>query len=158
MIDATIVAAPKQKLTVDEKAVIKEGGALAGWSKAKRRQKDRDARWTLKRGRSKPKPEGGAACAGVEIAVPVFGYKSHLNIDRRHGLIRGWAVTDAAAHDSRSLPDLLDAENTASGKMARAVKASVPVCADLAAAVGFLAGSDGGWINGQVLRVNGGII
>jgi 3-oxoacyl-[acyl-carrier protein] reductase len=30
--------------------------------------------------------------------------------------------------------------------------------ADIAAAVSFLAGSDGGWINGQVLRANGGII
>jgi 3-oxoacyl-[acyl-carrier protein] reductase len=29
---------------------------------------------------------------------------------------------------------------------------------DVAAAVSFLAGPDGGWINGQVLRVNGGII
>jgi len=29
---------------------------------------------------------------------------------------------------------------------------------DVAAAVAFLAGSDGGWINGQVLRANGGII
>jgi len=30
--------------------------------------------------------------------------------------------------------------------------------ADIAAAVAFLAGPDGGWINGQVLRSNGGII
>ena len=44
----------------------------------------------------------------------MFGYKSHLTIDRRHGLIRTWSVTDAAAHDSRSLPDRLDTENTAS--------------------------------------------
>ena len=29
---------------------------------------------------------------------------------------------------------------------------------DVAAAVAFLAGPDGGWINGQVLRANGGII
>jgi 3-oxoacyl-[acyl-carrier protein] reductase len=29
---------------------------------------------------------------------------------------------------------------------------------DVAAAVSFLAGPDGGWINGQVLRANGGII
>jgi len=29
---------------------------------------------------------------------------------------------------------------------------------DIAAAVAFLAGTDGGWINGQVLRANGGII
>ena len=71
---------------MDEKAVIKQGGTPAGWSKAKRRQKDRDARWTLKRGRSKPKPQDGAARTGIEIAVPVFGYKSHLNIDRRHRL------------------------------------------------------------------------
>jgi 3-oxoacyl-[acyl-carrier protein] reductase len=30
--------------------------------------------------------------------------------------------------------------------------------ADIAAAVAFLAGRDGGWINGQVIRANGGII
>ncbi len=29
---------------------------------------------------------------------------------------------------------------------------------DIAAAVAFLAGNDGGWINGQTLRANGGII
>jgi 3-oxoacyl-[acyl-carrier protein] reductase len=29
---------------------------------------------------------------------------------------------------------------------------------DIAAAVAFLAGPDGAWINGQVLRANGGII
>ena len=29
---------------------------------------------------------------------------------------------------------------------------------DIAAAVAFLAGADGGWINGQVLRANGGMI
>jgi IS5 family transposase len=46
--------------------------------------------------------------------VPVFGYKSHIGIDRRHGLIRRWTVTDAAQHDSRSFPALLDPENTAS--------------------------------------------
>jgi NAD(P)-dependent dehydrogenase (short-subunit alcohol dehydrogenase family) len=30
--------------------------------------------------------------------------------------------------------------------------------ADIAAAVSFLAGPDAGWINGQTLRANGGII
>ena len=29
---------------------------------------------------------------------------------------------------------------------------------DIAASVAFLAGPDGGWINGQVLRANGGIV
>jgi transposase, IS5 family len=35
IIDATIVAAPKQKLSTEEKAVIKAGGTPEGWSKAK---------------------------------------------------------------------------------------------------------------------------
>jgi DNA polymerase-3 subunit epsilon len=30
-------------------------------------------------------------------------YKSHIGIDRRHGLIRRWTVTDAAQHDSSCL-------------------------------------------------------
>ncbi|MNY81935.1 3-oxoacyl-[acyl-carrier-protein] reductase FabG [compost metagenome] len=29
---------------------------------------------------------------------------------------------------------------------------------DIAAVVSFLAGPDGGWVNGQVLRANGGMI
>ena len=29
---------------------------------------------------------------------------------------------------------------------------------DIASVVAFLAGPDGGWVNGQVLRINGGII
>jgi IS5 family transposase len=114
IIDATIVAAPWQRLTEDEKATIRGGGTPPDWSRAKRAQKDRDARWTLKRGRTKPKPESGIQRrAMVEIAVPVFGYKSHLGIDRRHGLIRTWTVTDAAQHDSRSFATLLDVKNTA---------------------------------------------
>jgi len=113
IIDATIIAAPRQKLTLEEKATIREGGTPEGWSRAKRAQKDRDARWTLKRGRTKPKSEGNQRQA-IQIAVPVFGYKSHIGIDQRHGLIRRWAVTDAAQHDSRSFAGLLDPENTAS--------------------------------------------
>jgi IS5 family transposase len=113
IIDATLIAAPRQKLTIEEKATIREGGTPADWSRAKRAQKDRDARWTLKRGRTKPKPEGTQRQA-LQIAVPIFGYKSHIGIDRRHGLIRRWMVTDAAQHDSRSFPTLLDPENTAS--------------------------------------------
>jgi hypothetical protein len=41
-------------------------------------------------------------------AVPAFGYKNHLGIDRRHRLIRNWAVTDAARHDGALLPDVID--------------------------------------------------
>jgi IS5 family transposase len=113
IIDATLIAAPRQKLTIEEKAIIREGGTPEDWSRVKRAQKDRDARWTLKRGRTKPRPEGTQRQA-IPIAEPVFGYKSHIGIDRRHGLIRRWTVTDAAEHDSRSFPALLDPGNTAS--------------------------------------------
>jgi IS5 family transposase len=58
IIDATIIAAPRQKLTLEEKATIREGGTPEGWSRAKRAQKNRDARWMLKRVRTKSKSEG----------------------------------------------------------------------------------------------------
>src|ERR1043166_4786751 len=113
IIDATVVAAPRQKLTDEEKATVRGGGTPQGWSKAKRRQKDLDARWTIKRGRSK-RSDASEMQSGVAIGVPVFGYKNHAGIDRRHGLIRRWTVTSAAAHDSRSFEALLDPNNTAS--------------------------------------------
>ena len=45
---------------------------------------------------------------------PYIGYKNHLGIDRRHGFIRRFAVTDAATHDDHQLVKLLDPDNTAS--------------------------------------------
>jgi IS5 family transposase len=113
IVDASIIAAPKQRNTDDEKRAIKEGRIPEGWKDkpAKLRQKDRDARWTLKRGRAKPQPDGRK---GVEIAVPEYGYKNHISMDRRHGLIRTWTVTDAAAYDGKQLRHLLDKENLAS--------------------------------------------
>lgn len=39
----------------------------------------------------------------VDIAIPAFGYQSHIAIDREHGLFRRWLVTDAAAYDWRSV-------------------------------------------------------
>jgi len=113
IIDATVVAAPRQKLSDDEKATMRGGGTPADWSAPKRRQKDVDARWTLKRGRSK-RSDASEMKAGVQIAVPMFGYKNHAGIDRAHGFIRRWTVTHAAAHDSRPFEALLDPKNTAS--------------------------------------------
>lgn len=114
IIDATVVAAPRQKLSDDEKAVIRAGGTPPGWSRAKRAQKDVDARWTIKRGRSKRSDASEMRAADVQIAVPIFGYKNHAGIDRVHGFIRRWSVTSAAAHDSRPFEGLLDPRNTAS--------------------------------------------
>jgi IS5 family transposase len=64
------------------------------------------------------RPAGDLAAPGVQddgLAVPAFGYKNHVSIDRRHGLIRGWTGTHAAAHDGARLEEVLDADNTASG-------------------------------------------
>jgi hypothetical protein len=49
----------------------------------------------------------------VDLAVPAFGYKNHVGIDRRHRLIRRWTVTDAARHE-RGVRELIDTNNTAS--------------------------------------------
>ena len=43
------------------------------------------------------------------LLIPAYGYKSHINIDRRYRLIRRWSVTDAAAHEGTRLPELLNA-------------------------------------------------
>jgi len=49
-----------------------------------------------------------------QIAQPVFGYKSHISIDRRFGFIRGCAVTSASHADGRMLSAVVSKENTAS--------------------------------------------
>jgi IS5 family transposase len=116
IVDATVVEARRPRLTADEKATVKGGDVPAHWSKAKRAQMDTDGRWTLKRGRKRSAGEGQPKARVADaIVVPVFGYKNHLEIDRRHGFIRRFAVTDAAAHDGRQLSQLLDPANTASG-------------------------------------------
>ncbi len=48
------------------------------------------------------------------IAVPAFGCKSHISIDRRFGFIRESTVTSASAADGRSLRRLVSAENAGS--------------------------------------------
>jgi IS5 family transposase len=113
IVDASLVACPKQRNTDAEKQAIKEGRIPEAWTgdPAKLAQKDRDARWTMKWSKAKPAEDGSPR---VDIAVPVFGYKNHLGIDRRHGLIRTWAVTDAAQYDGALLTELLDKSNTAS--------------------------------------------
>jgi hypothetical protein len=113
IIDASIIAAPKQRNTDGEKHDIKEGRIPPEWASkpAKLRQKDRDARWTVKYTKAKPSAAGAPR---IDLAVPAFGYKNHLGIDRRHRLIRRWTVTDAARHDGTLLPELIDTHNTAS--------------------------------------------
>jgi IS5 family transposase len=113
MIDASIIEAPRQRNADGEKDDLKAGRIPEDWTArpAKLRQKDRDGRWTLKRGRRKRRPDGTLM---MEIATPAYGYKSHIGADRRYRFIRKWAVTDAARHDGRELGGLLDKTNTGS--------------------------------------------
>jgi IS5 family transposase len=115
IIDATLVAAPRQHNTDAEKEAIKAGrSAFEIWPDklARAAQKDTDARWTIKTAKGKAKADGTVQ---ADIAIPVFGYKSHISIDRRHGFIRRHKVTDAAAHDGARLRQgLIDPGNTAS--------------------------------------------
>src|SRR5947209_6086282 len=50
IVDASLIAAPRQRNTQDEKKAIKDGRIPDAWKDkpAKLRQKDRDARWTVK--------------------------------------------------------------------------------------------------------------
>jgi IS5 family transposase len=113
IVDATIVAAPKQRNTQEEKIAIREGRIPDDWKEkpAKLAQKDRDARWTIKSTKAKLREE---LAPQVDLAIPAFGYKNHIAVDRAHGLIRKWAATHAAAHDGARLEALLDRGNTAS--------------------------------------------
>jgi transposase, IS5 family len=41
-----------------------------------------------------------------------YGYKSHINVDRKHKFIRTFDFTDASVHDSQVFDRLLDSNNT----------------------------------------------
>ena len=114
IVDATLVAAPKQRNTVPEKDAIKAGmQAREIWpdEPARAAQKDTDARWTLKFVKAKPLANGRP---GIDIAIPSFGYKSSVSICRTFGFIRKCKVTDGARFDGRMLRDVVTSENTAS--------------------------------------------
>jgi IS5 family transposase len=95
IIDASLVNVPKNRNTRDENKQIKEGKTPESWDDKPnmKRQKDEDARWTKKHGKS------------------YYGYKNHINIDKEHKLIRRYGVTDASVHDSQVFDELLDDDN-----------------------------------------------
>ena len=116
IVDASLVPAPKQRNTEDEKAAIKAGkSADEIWPNEpnKAAQKDTNARWTLKvGGKVRYRPDGTPL---PMIAIPTFGYKSHIAIDRRYGFIRESAVTAASDSDGRMLRKIVTTDNTSSG-------------------------------------------
>lgn len=65
-------------------------------TKAAKAQRDGDATFTKKNGKS------------------YFGYKNHINIDKRHKFIREYEATSASPHDSQHFEGVLDEDNTGS--------------------------------------------
>lgn len=96
ILDATLVEVPVQRNTEEENEKIQAGEVPEKWEKspAKMAQKDRDASWLKKNGKS------------------FFGYKNHTNTDVGHKLIRKYAVTPAHVHDSQKAEENLDPWNT----------------------------------------------
>ena len=114
IVDASLVSAPRQSNSRNEKAAIKTGKSASEiWpdDPAEATQKDTDARWTVKIGRPRDKD---AQRSVPELASPVFGYKSHIYIDNRFGSLRGFAVISAAAHDGKMLRQVVGTDITAS--------------------------------------------
>jgi IS5 family transposase len=94
IVDAALVPVPKQRNSRDENARIKAGEVPEDWSQNTRRQKDVQARWTKKHGKSH------------------YGYKNHISVDRQHKVIRKYTVTSAEVHDSQVFEALLDEHNS----------------------------------------------
>lgn len=118
ILDASIVAVPRNHNTREENKAIKSGEVPEDWADkpAMRSQKDVDARWTKKHGKSH------------------YGYKNHVNVDRKHKLVRRYHVSDAALHDSQAVDHLLMRGNTGSGVWADAAYRSEEMEAKLRAA------------------------
>lgn len=94
IIDATLVPAPKQHFTKDDKATLKEEALPADWKPAKRRQKDLDATWTKKHGKSH------------------HGFKLSVNVDKKYKFIRKIVTDTASTHDSQHFEAVMDPANT----------------------------------------------
>ncbi|MBE0559045.1 MAG: IS5 family transposase [Proteobacteria bacterium] len=95
-VDATIVPVPIQRVTKKERETIKRGDTPEEWKQnpAILRQRDTDAAWTKKHGKS------------------YFGYKNHIKMDEKKKLIRTFEVTPANVHDSQPVGILLNEEDT----------------------------------------------
>ena len=94
IVDASLVQAPVQRNKRDEADIVKEDTMPLAWKPHKRAQKDVDARWTKKHGKS------------------YFGYKLHASVDKRYQLMRKIAVTHASVADTTVFEPLLDRANS----------------------------------------------
>lgn len=89
-----MVSVPVQLGSRRENERIRAGEEPGGWSEARRRQKDVDARWRRKNDKS------------------YFGCKNHIGVAVQHKLIRKYQVTGADVHDSQVFEELSSANTS----------------------------------------------
>lgn len=102
-LDATCVTAPKQRNTSTPKADPKEGRIPQDGLDTEVYQSD------VSGGRDDP-------------AIPSFGYKSHISIDRNFILIRKWKTTNTAVSDGtrlREVRSIKSIQSQTSGRIRR---------------------------------------
>lgn len=94
-VDASIVPVPVRRTTRQERQTLSRGEVPEEWKQnpSIARQRDTDAAWTKKNGKS------------------YFGYKVHIKIDEKRKLIRTFEVTSADVHDSQTV-NILTEEDT----------------------------------------------
>lgn len=97
IVDATIVEVPVRHSPPSSGGDSGTGEEEESLS-ASERQKDPDATWTKKNGKS------------------FFGYKNHILIDAKHRFIRSYATSTAKTHESTLFEELIES-TTLSGKM-----------------------------------------
>jgi IS5 family transposase len=97
IVDASFVAAPRQRNSREQNAQIKKGERPEGFEAdtPKGRQKDCDARWTKKNNETH------------------YGYKNHAKVDAKSKLVGGYTTTPANVHDSNVLEELVDENDEA---------------------------------------------
>jgi len=97
IVDASFVAAPRQRNSREENAQIKQGQRPQGFEAdtPKGRQKDCDARWTKKNQETH------------------YGYKNHTKVDARNKLVDDYTTTAANVHDSKVFEELVDESDAA---------------------------------------------
>lgn len=97
IVDASFVAAPRQRNSREENQQIKQGKRPEGFEAdtPKGRQKDCDARWTKKNNETH------------------YGYKNHAKVDAKSKLVDGYTTTAANVHDSQVFGELIDEEDEA---------------------------------------------
>jgi IS5 family transposase len=111
IVDAGFVEVPIQRNNREENKQIKEG-KIPDERKTnpnKMEQKDVNAKWTKKNGKS------------------YYGYKDHIKADGKSKLIDSYTVTDAGVHDSQETENLLEKQDKGQGHHADSAYSGEPI-------------------------------